>query len=225
MTSERIEASFEIIRSYPVVLCVRMGDPDVALEAAVAAVQGGLRCIEITMTTPNATEIMRALSKRCPDAFVGAGTVLTLQNADAAFEAGARFALSPVVDTKIIRYCNELGMLAVPGAATPTEIYKAYEEGGARLVKIFPVNLCGGLEFVRAMKGPLPQVPLLPTSGIDLMALPNYLLCDNVLAIGASRQILQDSAIRQRQWDVITENARTWMTVARESTHTLHSMT
>lgn len=214
MSAEVLTSTLATIRSSPIVLCIRMDDPEVALEAAAAAVRGGIRCIEITMTTPDALQVMRALHARCSEAVIGAGTVLTRDNADAAFQAGALFALSPVVDTDIIQYCNNLGMLAVPGAATPTEICKAHNEGHARLVKIFPVNLYGGYEFVRAMRGPLPQIPLLPTSGIDLRNLSQYLSCDNVYAVGASRQILQSSALRNKQWDIITESAREWATAA-----------
>lgn len=109
-------------------------------------------------------------------------------------------------------------MLFVPGAATPTEIHDAFQHAGARLVKVFPVNLCGGVNFVEAMQGPLGHIPLLPTSGIDLESLPKYLAARNVWAVGASRQILLKDALTRGDWDTITERARIWTGVAAECT-------
>lgn len=213
-TEKLLAESLGVIQSSPVVLCIRMNDPDIAFEAAVAAIRGGLRCIEVTMTTPDAPCIMRKLIETCPDAHVGAGTILTKSQADEALAAGAKFALSPVVDAEIIRYCNERGMLSVPGAATPTEVHSAFAGAGARLVKLFPVNLYGGVDFVRALRGPLGHVTLLPTSGIDLQSMGEYLKLDNVSAVGASRQILTKDAVERRDWDAVSSNAEQWASVA-----------
>lgn len=109
-------------------------------------------------------------------------------------------------------------MLSVPGAATPTEIHNAYHHAGARLVKVFPLNLCGGVEFVKAMQGPLGHIPLLPTSGVDLETLPKYLAARNVWAVGASRQILLKDALGHGDWNTITERASVWAAIAAEHT-------
>lgn len=133
-------------------------------------------------------------------------------------ECGARFALSPVTDERIIRQAHDLGLLAVPGAATPTEMHNAYHKAGARLVKIFPVNLYGGIDFVKAMQGPLGHIPLLPTSGIDAESLPEYLAARNVWAVGASRQILLKDALERSDWDRITQGASEWAAIAAKNT-------
>lgn len=211
-----MDASLAAIRASPVVLCVRMSDPAVALEAACAAVRGGIRCIEITMTTPDAPAVISALAARCPCAHVGAGTVLTPAQADLAAAAGARFALSPAVDADVVALLHAAGVLAVPGAATPTEVAHAAGRCGARLVKVFPAALVGGVGFVRALGGPLGHVPLLPTSGIALADAGAYLAEANVAAVGASRQVLEPAAVARRDWDAVAENARRWMAVASE---------
>ncbi len=188
-----------------------MEDPELAFAAASAAIQGGLQCVEITMTTPQPDDVMRRLIDRHPEAHIGAGTVLSQSDADIAFRAGASFALSPVVDLEVIRYCNDLGMLAVPGAATPTEVHTAFAQGGAKLVKIFPTNAYGGAEYIKALSGPLGHIPLLPTSGIRLDSVEEYLGLRNVVAVGVSRQILTATALEARDWGAITANAAVWV--------------
>lgn len=168
------------------------------------------------MTTPDAPALIAALAARCPDAHVGAGTVLTVAQADAAAAAGARFALSPAVDGDVIARLHAHGVLAVPGAATPTEVATAAGRCGARLVKLFPAALVGGLGLVRALQGPLSHVPLLPTSGIALGDAGAYLAERNVAAVGASRQVLEPGAVARRDWDAVAENARLWADVAAE---------
>jgi 2-dehydro-3-deoxyphosphogluconate aldolase / (4S)-4-hydroxy-2-oxoglutarate aldolase len=196
------------------VLCVRLGDAETALAAAEAAVRGGLRCIEIAMTTPDAAGVMLALADRCPHATVGAGTVLTVADAAAAAAAGARFALSPVTDAAVVRWCAEAGVLAVPGAATPTEVWAAAGGAGAALVKVWPVRAAGGLRLVRSLGGPLGGVRLLPSGGIAAGAAAAYLRERNVWAVGASAQVLEPGAVGRRDWDAVAANARVWAGIA-----------
>lgn len=214
LVDRQVDASLVAVRASPIVLCVRMSDPEIAMEAACAAVRGGIRCIEIAMTTPDAPALISALSARCPGAHVGAGTVLTVADADTAAACGARFALSPAVDAEVIARLHAHGVLAVPGAATPTEVATAGVRCGARLVKLFPVELIGGVRLVRALQGPLGQVPLLPTSGIQLAGADAYFAERNVAAVGASRQVLEPAAVARRDWDAVAENAHRWVEVA-----------
>lgn len=202
------------IRAAPVVLCIRMHDPHAALSAAMAAVRGGLLCIEVTMTTPSAEQVISDLIAACPNAVVGAGTVLTREHVDAARDAGACFAMSPVADADIVQYCHQNGLLAIPGAATPTECYHAFHTAGAKLVKIFPAMVCGGLDFVRAMQGPLAYIPLLPTSSVKLDMVASYLQESNVWAVGASRQVVDSDCVDRHDWDGITERAKIWVSTA-----------
>jgi 2-dehydro-3-deoxyphosphogluconate aldolase / (4S)-4-hydroxy-2-oxoglutarate aldolase len=209
--ARRVDDTLARIATARLVLCVRLGDRDAALAAAEAAVRGGVAVVEVTMTVPDAPWVIRELSARCPAALVGAGTVLTVAQAEASAAAGARFALSPVTDAAVVRACAELGVLAVPGAGTVTEVYRAWADTGARLVKVFPVSACGGVGFVRALGGPLADIPLLPSSGIEICDAPDYLAEQNVVAIGASKQILLPDAVKRGDWGAITTAARAWV--------------
>lgn len=128
-----------------------------------SAVQGGFRVIELTLTTPGALEHLREFARR-GDLVVGAGTVLTLEEADAARAAGARFLVSPVADPEVIGYCREHGLVSVPGAYTPAEMLMAHR-AGADIVKLFP-GPADGPAYVRACLGPMPFLKLFPTAGV-----------------------------------------------------------
>lgn len=214
--AQTIDGTLHAVRAARVVLCVRLSDPALALRAAAAAVAGGLRGVEIAMTMPGAAGVMRELIDAFPDVVVGAGSVLSVAQAEEAADAGARFALSPVCDAGVVNACHARGLLAVPGAATPTECWRAFYGAGARCVKVFPIDVCGGVGFVNAMRGPLPDVLLLPTSGVDLGNLKQYMAAENVAAVGASRQILLKEALDNRDWDTITRRARVWADVVAE---------
>ena len=146
-----------------IILCIRRPERDGVLEACRAAVKGGLRVLEITLTTPGALDLIRTLSDEA-DLLVGAGTVLGSEDVDAVAEAGGRFVLSPVCDIDVLDAAREGGLLAVPGAATPKEILSA-SRCGASLVKVFPSGALGGPAFLRAVRGPLGHIDMIPTSG------------------------------------------------------------
>lgn len=167
-----IETTLHLLFERGVILCVRLGPASPVLEAARAAAAGGLTVLEITLTTPGALDTIRVLAND-EQLLVGAGTVLTAADVDAVAEAGGRFVLSPVFDETVLREAERTGILAVPGASTPTEILAAYR-AGARAVKVFPAAALGGPAFLRAVRGPLPGVPLIPTSGPTAETLGDY---------------------------------------------------
>jgi Entner-Doudoroff aldolase len=132
------------------------------LPAMSAAVEGGFRIVELTLTTPGALDAIRHFARQ--GLLVGAGTVLTLQQAGRALDAGARFLVSPVFDPAIVRFCTDHDLVAVPGTATPTEMWQAHQ-AGADVVKLFPAP-AGGPDFVRSVRGPMPFLRIFPTGGI-----------------------------------------------------------
>jgi 2-dehydro-3-deoxyphosphogluconate aldolase/(4S)-4-hydroxy-2-oxoglutarate aldolase len=158
-----IDGTRERLLAEGVVLCVRLGAGAPVLEACRAALRGGLRVLEITLTTPGALDAIAALARE-PEALVGGGTVLEVEEVRAVAAAGGRFVFSPVFDPAVVDAAAEHGLLAVPGAATATEILAA-QRHGAPIVKLFPAGALGGPAHLRALRGPLPDVPLLPTSG------------------------------------------------------------
>jgi len=169
-----------------VILCIRLDSQATALDACRAALRGGLRVIELTLTTPGALEIMAVLARE-GEALVGAGTVLTVADAERVAQAGGRFAMSPVFDPEVTAAATRSGMLAVPGAATPREILAAHRSG-ARMVKVFPAAALGGPAFLRAVRNPLPDIPLVPTSGPTADNLADYFAA-GATAIGVGGEL------------------------------------
>lgn len=187
-----------------VFLAVRLTEDAPLVDACRAAARGGLRLLEITLTTPGAVTAIRELSGE-PGLIVGAGTVLTLDDVRAVADAGARFAMSPVLDPAIVAESHHLGMLAIPGAGTATEILAA-SRAGAQLVKVFPAGPLGGPEFLRKIRGPLPDIPLVPTSGPSAANLAEYVAAgavavgvgSEVFAPGFTLQSVEIAAVRLR---------------------------
>jgi 2-dehydro-3-deoxyphosphogluconate aldolase/(4S)-4-hydroxy-2-oxoglutarate aldolase len=169
-----------------VALCLRLGPGAPLVEACRAAARGGLTVLEITLTTPGALEAMKTLACE-PGLLVGGGTVLTADDARAVARAGGRFALSPVFEPAMMDEAERLGLLAIPGAATPTEILRARRHG-ARVVKIFPAAALGGPQFLRFVRGPLPDIPLMPTSGPTSENLADYMAAGAV-AVGIGAEV------------------------------------
>lgn len=150
-----------------VIAVVRASKPDQLVDAARALVAGGVESVEITMTTPGALGVIEAVSKALKDdVVIGAGTVLDAETARLAILAGARFVVGPALDFDMITMAHRYDVAAVPGAFTPTEVVRAWQ-AGADMVKIFPASI-GGPDYFKALRGPLPQVRLLPTGGVNL---------------------------------------------------------
>ncbi|MDX1691291.1 MAG: bifunctional 4-hydroxy-2-oxoglutarate aldolase/2-dehydro-3-deoxy-phosphogluconate aldolase [Acidimicrobiia bacterium] len=159
-------------------------DVDVA-GLADALVDGGLPCAEVTFRTPAAIEAVAALSAARPDLLVGAGTVLTVAQAEAATAAGARFVVSPHFDAEVVAWCVDRGIPVAPGAATPTEVVTAMRSG-AGLVKFFPAESAGGVRALATLSGVYPGVRFMPTGGIDADNLADYLAIPAVAACGGT---------------------------------------
>ena len=162
MDTTRRRKTTEAIRQRRVSAIIRTEDRQLAHDAMQAAVDGGFRMVEFTLTTPEALELIKHFSRN-QELLVGAGTILTPSQAEAAVAAGARFLVSPITDPAIISATAELGVPIIPGAATPTEMETAHRHG-ADFVKVFPAP-AGGVDFIRAIRGPLPHLQLFPTAG------------------------------------------------------------
>lgn len=159
--------ALEQILDYKIVAILRGCTPDRIPDIAAALAEGGVRLMEITLNSPGALESIRQLSGIMGDRMlVGAGTVLTAAEAEAAVDAGARFIISPTLDIETIRRTRQLGAISIPGAFTPTEILTAYRNG-ADIIKVFPAG-SSGASYFKELRGPLPQIPLMPTGGVNL---------------------------------------------------------
>lgn len=181
------------------------GDDLVKVVEAVAA--GGVHCIEVTMTTPGALECLRAASAalKGADVLLGMGTVLDAETCRMAILAGAEFIVTPVVAPGVIETARRYGRAVCCGAYTPTEIFSAWQHG-SDFVKVFPANV-GGPDYIKAIKGPLPQVPLVPTGGVELDNIAAFIKA-GASAVGVGGNLVSKKLMAARDFAGITENAK-----------------
>ncbi|HEV7332354.1 MAG TPA: bifunctional 4-hydroxy-2-oxoglutarate aldolase/2-dehydro-3-deoxy-phosphogluconate aldolase [Flavisolibacter sp.] len=154
------------ILHHKLVAIIRGVYPDDVLQITEALYQGGIRTLEITLNSPDALSVIGAVAQQMQGkVIVGAGTVLDAASAKAAISSGAEFIISPSLDIDTIQQTKSLGKVSIPGALTPTEIFQAYKSGGD-IIKVFPAS--AGVQYMRDLKGPFPQIPLMPTGGISI---------------------------------------------------------
>jgi Entner-Doudoroff aldolase len=182
---------------------LRTNVPGAAAPAMEAAVRGGFRIVEFTLTTPDALELIGAFAGR-PDLVVGAGTVLTAEQARAAVDAGARFLVSPVVDEAVIETAVDLNVAVMPGTHTPTEMLRAHR-AGAPLQKLFPAPGMGPA-YVRSCLGPLPFLRIVPTNGVDLQNVAAWLTA-GAFALGFVRPLFEPEDVREGRFDQVEQRA------------------
>jgi len=195
-------------RRLGVVPVVVIDDPADAEPLAAALVAGGLPCAEVTLRTPAALEALRRMAAAEPDLLLGAGTVLTPQQATEARAAGARFVVAPGFNRRMVDHCLADGLSVFPGACTPTEIEAALE-AGLRVLKFFPAEPMGGLPFLEAIASPYGDVGFIPTGGLTRATLPEYLRSPRVVACGGSWMVPR-TWVSERQFDRIRDEvART----------------
>ncbi len=185
---------------------IRAATPEDALFAAEAVLAGGINVAEITMTVPGATTVVSRLAKEMPEILVGAGTVLNADAAQRCLDAGAQFLVSPGLNLKTLEYAQKQNVLMIAGALTPSEVMSAWENG-ADLVKIFPCSQVGGASYIRALKGPFPEIPLVPTGGVNLDTCADFIAA-GASALGVGGELILKEAIRHRNAATISELAK-----------------
>lgn len=173
------------IRQLRVVPIITIDDPSKAVALADALAEGGLPCAEVTFRTASAAESLRRISGERPDLLIGAGTVLTPEQAALAKSCGAKFVLSPGLNRRVVGWCQDHDLPIFPGVCTPTDIEMALEQG-LGVVKVFPVEPIGGLPYLRAIAAPFPSLEYMPTGGINVANLAAYLSFTKVVACGGS---------------------------------------
>ena len=181
----------EKIAGFGVVPVVVLEDVKDAAPLAKALVEGGLPCAEVTFRTAAAEESIRVMTTEYPDMFVGAGTVLTIEQVDRAVAAGAKFIVSPGFDPEIVDYCLEKEIPVFPGCITPSEVAQAVKRG-LKVVKFFPAEQFGGVATIKAMAAPYVGLKFMPTGGVSAKNLESYLSCDKIIACGGSWMVKGD---------------------------------
>jgi 2-dehydro-3-deoxyphosphogluconate aldolase / (4S)-4-hydroxy-2-oxoglutarate aldolase len=209
------EAQLCRILDVGLVAVVRSPDSAQLVEVARALADGGIDVVEITMSVPNALEVVRQVRQALGDRLLlGAGTILDAETARAALLAGAEYLVSPTLNLDVIRLCRRYDKVVMPGAFTPTEILTAWE-AGADIVKVFPAEVVGPAYF-KALRGPLPQVRLMPTGGVDLTTAAAFLKA-GACCLGVGSQLVEPRAVAERNFDRIHDLARQYVAVVQQT--------
>jgi len=195
-----------------IVPVIKLEDPDSAVKLGKALMEGNLPIAEVTFRTDSAAQSIKRLRKELPDLLVGAGTVLTLAQAEAAAEAGAQFAVTPGFNPRIVQYFLDKGIPIIPGVNSPTQVEMGLELG-LKLLKFFPAEASGGTRMLKALYGPYAELRFVPTGGIDAGNLADYLDLPNVVACGGSWMVKEDY-IRQGRFADIAAACRTAVELA-----------
>ena len=194
-----------------IVAVVRSPDSQQLVEVARALADGGVSVVEITMSVPDALDVLRQVRRALGDRLLlGAGTILDSETARAALLAGAEYLVAPTLNLDVIRMCQRYDKLVMPGAFTPTEILTAWE-AGADIVKVFPADVVGPA-FFKALRGPLPPIRLMPTGGVDLTTAPDFLRA-GACCLGVGGQLVDPKAVAAGDFDRIRDLARRYAAV------------
>ena len=204
----------EWMRGIGVVPVLRAHSVEAALSLAEAIAAGGVTCLEITMTVPGATEVIRRLRQERPELLVGAGTVLDPETARICILEGAQFVVSPALNLRTIEMCQRYSVAVLPGALTPTEIVTAWQ-AGADVVKVFPASAMGGAAYLKSIKAPLPQVELIPTGGVSLGTALEFLKA-GAFALGVGADLVDPRAMLEGRAHAVTETARQYLEIVQK---------
>lgn len=208
-------ATVRLVEQTGVVAVIRLEDPGVLREVADALAAGGVRALEVTMTVPRAVSLIEQLASSLPDDFaVGAGTVLDAETARQVILAGARFVVGPVLRPEVIDLCHRYDVAVMPGCFSPTEILTAWE-AGADIVKVFPATALGP-GFFKDVRGPLPQVRLMPTGGVTRENAGEWIRAGAV-AIGVGTALVDKAAVKGRRFDAIAATARHFIAAVQQA--------
>jgi len=203
------EEARRLIEEIGIVPVIRASSSREARLAADAVAKGGIPIVEITLTVPGAVQAIAELVKAMPEVLVGAGTVLNQDLALQCVEAGAQFLVTPGFQKKTVEVAHKFDLLIMAGALTPTEVMAAWE-AGVDFVKIFPCSNLGGPTYIKALKGPLPQVPMVPTGGVNLENAADYIRA-GAAALGVGGELVLKEALREQNVKLISELAMSYV--------------
>jgi 2-dehydro-3-deoxyphosphogluconate aldolase / (4S)-4-hydroxy-2-oxoglutarate aldolase len=211
-----IQEAISTIKKVGIVPVIRASNVEEARAAVEAISAGGIPIVEITMTVPDAIKVIRSVVEQHGNhVLTGAGTVLTGEQAKACIDAGAEFVVSPGLSMAVLEVARSRGKLAIPGALTPTELMSAVA-AGAQLVKIFPCGNVGGPKYLKALRGPFPNLALIPTGGVNASNAADYFAA-GAFALGVGADLVDLPALREGRIDKVTAAARELADAARNA--------
>ncbi len=210
MTKDEVRTRIEEIGIIP---AIRVSSAEDAIFASEEVCNGGIPIVEITMTVPEAIEVVSTLARNRPDLVVGAGTVLHPETARRCIAAGAKFVTSPGLDFGIVEVAVKENVLVIPGALTPTEVIAAWN-AGSDFVKVFPCAQVGGPSYLRALKAPLPHIALIASGGVNQRTAGDFILA-GASGLGIGRELIPTAAVQQRDPAWIGELARRFLAMVK----------
>ncbi len=208
-------SAMKLIEETKLIPIIRVESSKVATQVAEAFLKGGVNIIEVTFSVPGAIDVVRDLADRFGDkVLIGTGTVLDSETAVQSIRAGSNFIVSPIYSRSLIKAARRYAKPCFPGAATPTEIFEAYSMG-ADAVKVFPCGNLGGASYIKAIRAPLPHIPLIPTGGVNLET-AGPLLDAGAFALGVGSAITDKKAVAEGRFEVIEENVRKFLDIIKK---------
>jgi 2-dehydro-3-deoxyphosphogluconate aldolase/(4S)-4-hydroxy-2-oxoglutarate aldolase len=206
------EETKKILEKVGLIPVLRASSAQVGHALVDAMMAGGVTVVEVTMTVPDALNLLRELKRRHGDSLLlGSGTVTDAAQAEATIEAGAEFVVSPSLHLDVIEKTKEWGKVSIPGAFTPTEIFTAWRTG-ADYVKVFPCSAMGGASYLKSVRAPFPELKLIPTGGVTLQTAADYLRA-GACALGVGTDLVNAAAIAEGKPDLITDTARAYLEI------------
>jgi 2-dehydro-3-deoxyphosphogluconate aldolase / (4S)-4-hydroxy-2-oxoglutarate aldolase len=212
MNKETVRARIEQIGIIP---AIRFSSAEDALFAVEAVANSGIPVAEVTMTTPGALGVISALARDKPELIIGAGTIADVETASRCLDAGAKFLTSTGFDLQVVEFALKQNVLVFPGALTPSEIMAAWK-AGADFVKVFPCSLLGGPSYIKALKSPFPDIPLIASGGVTERNTAEFFLA-GAAAVGIGRELVSTEAVRRREPDWIRELTRRFLQIVKDA--------
>ncbi|MBT4140453.1 MAG: bifunctional 4-hydroxy-2-oxoglutarate aldolase/2-dehydro-3-deoxy-phosphogluconate aldolase [Candidatus Latescibacteria bacterium] len=197
-----------------VVAVLRADNPAVLMDVSKALRDGGVVAIEVTMTVPGALKVIEEASAKMTDTIIGVGSVLDPETARAAILSGAEYVVSPILNVSVIEMTKRYGKAIMPAGFTPTEILTAWQ-AGADVVKVFPAGV-GGPSYFKDVLGPLPQVKMMPTGGVDATTTPQFIK-NGAVAVGAGSAMIDKQAVADKDWAKLTATAKSFVDAVSEA--------
>lgn len=181
---------------------IRCDNLKIGLKMAHALAQGGVKLIEITWNSEQPAKLITILREELPDCYIGAGTIIQQEDLVNAIEAGIQFCFSPHFDVNLLNFAHHHDIPFIPGALSPSEIINAFN-GGAKSVKVFPIQAVGGVNYLKAIRRPISNIPLIPTGGVTIQSAPDYIKA-GAIAVGLSTDLFPKDLLKEEKWDIIS---------------------
>jgi 2-dehydro-3-deoxyphosphogluconate aldolase/(4S)-4-hydroxy-2-oxoglutarate aldolase len=216
MTKEEV---WSLIEETGIIPAIRVPSAQDALFGAAAIYRGGIRIIELTMTVPGALGVIKELRRTHPELVIGAGTVLTVETAQACLDAGAEFITSPGLDLEIVEFAVKRNVVVIPGVLTPTEVMLS-RKSGADLVKVFPCASVGGPSYIHALKAPFPDVRMVASGGVNQQTAGDFIRA-GAFALGIREELIPAEAIEGRDLDWIRELTQRFLAIVKRARHSM----